>query len=158
MEAVKYYGVLGIGLILFIIIIICVAGSKGKTPLTNEQFRVKAALIGYEAIDNSEKAREEYYNIAGSSFIEDKDIYLQFYEVTYQETLDRIYSDAVQLIHQKRTHRTTTEHYKNYMMCAASSDDTHYIVIMVGNTVAFGHCDTENKAELYKILKAIEYQ
>lgn len=135
-----------------------------KTPATNEQ--VKEAIInqGYVPEDIS-----TYYYESDPAFketlinciaFESDDIHFEFFNFNNEASAVSIYRQAYEDVvanYDTNNRRKGGTKIANYAIYTLDLQGKYNVMIYVGNTAVYAYCDSENKAEIQKILDAIDY-
>lgn len=157
---------LGVVLLLFGVLILGILEltTKPKTPATSEQVWDIIVAQGYEPEDITAKYYEQdpesKSRLLKCIAFEKNDIHFKFFELNDDNMAINIYSQfhARIIANYNASHIIETENKKaNFVIYTLDNEKKYNVAIYVGNTAVYACCDSENKAEIQKILDAIDY-
>lgn len=138
--------------------------ADSKTPVTADEVREAIISNDYESTDYTDSYYEAdlSFQLALKECIafESDDIHFEFFEFNTKEDAENIWRQAYQKITiQYNAWRKIETEYNvaNYHIYTLDSLGKYNVAIYVGNTAVYAYCDSENKNEINKILKKIDY-
>lgn len=162
----KGYLKLALVIILFIVLAIVFFNffAVPKTPVTTEQVKSVIVAQGYEPKDITEQYYESdpgFKSVLNRCISFDKDdIHFEFFDFNNDNSAIDVYSQVYSQVSYKYNHPDSIEiknQIANYTIYTLDSLGKYNVAIYVGNTAVYAYCNSENKAEIQKILDAIDY-
>lgn len=143
---------------------ILLMSADSKIPSTADEVRAVIISNDYEPTDYTDSYTEKdlSFQLALKECIafESDDIHFEFFEFNTQEDAENIWRQAYQKITiQYNAWRKIETEYNvaNYHIYTLDSLGKYNVAIYVCNTAVYAYCDSENKNEINKILKEIDY-
>lgn len=135
-----------------------------KTPATTEQVKSVIIAQGYEPKDITEQYYESdpgFKSVLNRCISFDKDdIHFEFFDFNNDNSAVNVFSQVYQEVSYKYNAAHSIEidtRIANYRIYTLDSLGKYNVAIYVGNTAVYAYCNSENKAEIQKILDAIDY-
>lgn len=162
----KGYVKLALVIIFFIVLAIVFFNffAVPKTPATTEQVKSVIVAQGYEPKDITEQYYESdsgFKSVLNHCISFDRDdIHFEFFDFNNNNSAVNVFSQVYQEVSYKYNAAHSIEidtRIANYRIYTLDSLGKYNVAIFVGHTAVYAHCDSENKAEIQKILDAIDY-